>query len=69
MGLAVTLVPKGLGPQNPTKNWPNLVDLMGQTLSRKPVFKIFGPESVMSFYLRSIQLLLIDNNIGSLNCI
>ena len=35
---------KGPGPQDPTKKLAQRVDLLGQPLSRKPVFKNFGPE-------------------------
>ena len=44
MGVAATVAPKGLGPQDPTKKVDPLRDLFGQPLSRKPVFKKFGPE-------------------------
>ena len=43
MGVGAILAPKDLGPQNPTNKWTHWVDLMGQALSRKPVFNIFGP--------------------------
>ena len=44
MGVAATVAPKGLGPQVPTKELADWVDLLGQPLSRKLVFKNFGPE-------------------------
>ena len=44
MGEVATLAPKGLGPQNPTKNWTRSVDILVQPISRKSVFKIYGPE-------------------------
>ena len=40
MGVAATLAPEGLGPQNPTKNLAHWVDILGQWLSRNHVFKI-----------------------------
>ena len=43
MGVATTLAPKGLGPQNPTKNLAHWVDLMGRPISRKSVVRIFVP--------------------------
>ena len=49
MGVAATLAPKGLGSQNPTKTWDNLVYLLGQLISRKSVFKIFRPEPPLIF--------------------
>ena len=45
IGVAATVAQKGLGPQDPTKNLANWVDLFGQPLTRKLVFKNFGPES------------------------
>ena len=44
MGVAATLAPKGMEPQSPTKKWAHWVDLTGQLLSRKSVFKILGPD-------------------------
>ena len=44
MGVAATVASKGLGPQDTTKKLTHLVDLMGQPLTRKLVFKNFGPE-------------------------
>ena len=45
MGVAATLVPKGLGSQDPTKKLTHRVELLGQPLfiSKKcfPVFKKF----------------------------
>ena len=45
MGVAATVAPKGLGPQDPTKKLAHWVDLLNQPLTRKLVFKNFGPES------------------------
>ena len=45
MGVATTVAPKGLGPEDPTKNLAQWVDFLGPLLSRKRVFKIFGPET------------------------
>ena len=42
--MAATVAPRGLGPQDPTKNLAHWVDLLGQLLSRKNVFEIFGSE-------------------------
>ena len=39
MGLAATLAPKGLGPQDPTKKLAHWVELLGQPLSQKNVFE------------------------------
>ena len=39
MGVATTLA-----PQNRTKKWAHLVNLLVQRISRKSVFKIFRPE-------------------------
>lgn len=33
IGVAATLAPKGLGPQDPAKKWAHWVDLFGQPLS------------------------------------
>ena len=41
MGVAATVAPKGLGPQDPTKKLAHWVELLGQPLSRKPVFRNF----------------------------
>ena len=44
MGVAATVAPKGLGPQDPTKKLAHWVNLLGQPSTRKLVFKNFGPE-------------------------
>ena len=44
MGVAATVAPKGLGPQDPTKKVAHWVDLLGQLLTLKLVFQDFGPE-------------------------
>ena len=44
MGVAATVPPRGLGPQNPTKKLAQWIDLFGQPLSRKRVSEIFGSE-------------------------
>ena len=44
MGVAATLAPKGLGPQDPTKTLAHRVELLGQPLSQKNVFENLGPE-------------------------
>ena len=44
MGVAATVAPRGLKPQDPTKKLAQWVDLLSQQLSRKHVFEIFGPE-------------------------
>ena len=44
MGVGATVAPRGLGPRDPTKKLAQWVDLLGQPLSRKHVFEIFGPE-------------------------
>ena len=41
MGMAVTLAPKGLGPQDPTKMLAYWADLLAQLLSQKTAFKHF----------------------------
>ena len=42
MGVADTVAPEGLGPQDPTKKLAQWMDLkLGQPLSRKHAFKIF----------------------------
>ena len=43
MGVAATVAPKGLRPQDPTKKLAQWVDILGQPLSRKHVLKNFGP--------------------------
>ena len=42
--MAATMVPKGIGFQNPTKKLAHWVELMGQQLSQKNVFENLGPE-------------------------
>ena len=42
--MAATLAPKVLGPQDPTKKLALRVELLGQPLSQKNVFKNLGPE-------------------------
>ena len=42
MGVAATLAPKALGPQDPTKNLAHQVELLGQPLSQEIVSKIEG---------------------------
>ena len=37
MGVAATVAPKGLGPQDPTKKLAHWVDLLGQPLTRKKI--------------------------------
>ena len=44
MGVAATVAPKGLGPQDPTKNSAQWLDLLDRLSSRKHVFKIFGTD-------------------------
>ena len=44
MGVAATVAQKFLWPQDPTKKLPHWDNLLGQTLTRKLVFKNFGPE-------------------------
>ena len=44
MGVADTLAPEGIGYQDLTKMLDYWMDLLGQPLSRKPVFNIFGSE-------------------------
>ena len=44
MGVAATVAPRGLGPQDPTKKLAHWVDHLSQPLSQKHVFEIFGPE-------------------------
>ena len=44
MGVAATLAPKGLGPQDATKKLAYRVELLGQPLSQKKVFENLGPE-------------------------
>ena len=39
MGEAATVAAKGLEPQDPTKKLAQRVDLLGQPLSRKLIFK------------------------------
>ena len=43
-GRKMGVAPKGLGLQDPTKKLAHWVDLFGQPLTRKLVFKNFGPE-------------------------
>ena len=45
MGVAPTMVRKGLGPQDLTKKMAHWVNLFGQQLTRKLVFKNFGLQS------------------------
>ena len=44
MGVAATLAPKGLGPQDPIKKLAHRVELLGKLLSQKNVFENLGPE-------------------------
>ena len=44
MGVAATLVPKDLGPQDLTKKLVHWVDLLGEPLSQKTIFKNLVPE-------------------------
>ena len=44
MGMAATVAPRGLGPQDLTKKLAHWMDLLGKPLSRKDVFEIFRPE-------------------------
>ena len=44
MGVAATLVPKSLGSQDSTKKLAHRMELLGQPLSRRNVFKNSGPE-------------------------
>ena len=44
MSVDTMVVPRGLGPEDPVEKLAQWVDLLGQPLSRKPVFEIFGPE-------------------------
>ena len=44
MGVTATVAPKRLGPQDPTKKLAHWVNLLSQPLTRKLVFKNFGPE-------------------------
>ena len=44
MGVATTRPPNGLGPPNPTKKLAHWMELLGQLLSRNPVFEIFRGE-------------------------
>ena len=44
MGMAATLAPKGVGPQDLIKKLAHLVKLLGQPLSQKKVFKNLGPD-------------------------
>ena len=48
MGVAATVVPKGLGLQVPTKKLAHWVDLLGQPLSRKLVFKKIRSEPLLT---------------------
>ena len=42
-GVAATLAPKGLGPQDPTKKLAHRVEILGQPSSQKNVFENIGP--------------------------
>ena len=44
IGVATTVAPKGLGPQDPTKKLVHWGELLGQPLTQKLVFKNFVPE-------------------------
>ena len=48
MGVAATLAPKGLVPQDPTKKLAHRVELLGQPLSQKKVFENLGPEPLLT---------------------
>ena len=45
--MAARVASKGLGPQDPTKKLAEWVKLLGQPLSRKHVFKNFGPDNFL----------------------
>ena len=55
MGVAATLAPKGLRPQDPTKKLAHRVELLGQPLSQKNVFENLGPEPPLSSVKRGIE--------------
>ena len=44
MGVAATVAPMDLGPQDPSKKLAQWVERLGQPLSRNHIFKVFGPE-------------------------
>ena len=44
MGVVITRDPNGLGSSNPTKKLAHWVNLLGQPLSRNPVFEIIKGE-------------------------
>ena len=46
--------PKGLGPQDPTKKLAHWVDLLGQPISRKTIFKNFLKLFII-IYLKSVS--------------
>ena len=50
MGVAATLAPKSLGLQDPTIKLAHWVDLLGQPLSQKIVFKNLRPHPPPNFY-------------------
>ena len=54
MGVAATLVPKGLGPQDPTKKLAHWVDLLGQPLTRNLFSKISGLNPPLIVHYNSI---------------
>ena len=55
MGVAATLAPKGLGPQDPTKKLAHWVELLGQPLSQKNVFENLGLEPPLSNTTRGLN--------------
>ena len=64
IGVATTVAPKGLGPQDPTKKLAEWVDLLGQPLSLKHVFKIFGPKPPLKVFF---TVLLIHTDLSYFN--
>ena len=69
--MAAKVAPKGLGPQDSTEKLAQWVDLLGQPLPRKHVFKIFGAEplplNLVQYDLTSVSYNLLDLNLLDLN--
>ena len=55
MGVAATLAPRGLGPQDPTIKLVQFVDLLGQPLSRKYVSGYTFYHNMFKFIFHYLQ--------------
>ena len=66
MGVATTLAPKGLGPQDPTTKLVHWVELLGQPLSRKRFNNLVPPPP--KFFLPSVICIIYVTKHNSVQC-